>query len=67
MTDRDKLIEDYKSAYLAANGWSPVVRYNRGWYSVDGSPRGGRASDLAAWTENLRARVDRMKETSNAI
>ncbi len=34
--DKDQVIEQFKEAYVAANGKEPVIEAKSGWYSVDG-------------------------------
>lgn len=60
MTFVDRLIADYKTACMAANGFTPIVTAFAGWITIIGrrnTPFRIRAVELAGMTRTLQERT----------
>jgi len=55
----EDVMADYRAAYLAANGRSISVAYNRGWFVLDTGPyqTRHRRQQVEGFTAELRRRV----------
>ena len=62
MMNRQKIVDEYKAAYKAANGYKPKLTFRGSWLYVGNFSTAYRVSDLVEMAKDLRKRKDKILE-----